>query len=415
MCQGCDHAVPIILPLAHRGIGMDSPAMAVDEAAGAAQQVHTGPVTDDGPITEPVTADGAVDMMETDGASAAQQSTVPSSSGHGPPDAARSSKLARKAESARQARLRHKQYVGELQEHVAVLQKRCRTLEAQCTEEASAAHVAQQLKQMLQPEQHSRLVEWLQAVQGDGHVLQRHTMPPTLPPTPNFAPSSLPPTPGSGPVNGGSASGSKPIAINRAASLGDMEDETLGLSRSWEDIEGARSILNLNFPHGFLSFSLPAWPQQSPAVPSFSLGAPPIGAPAPQGLSYGANLSRSRPATALKGFAPSSSAAAGGLSGPSASCAPGGSAGLTFCGMLSPPQQPGTAAAAGAFAAAPLLQPTVEPASGASEAANCAGGKQAELEASMQSERAGTLGVGGAPGLLAEAYSLAEPLALGST
>ena len=51
----------------------------------------------------------------------------------------------------------------------------------------------------------------------------------------------------------------------------------------------------------------------------------------------------------------------------------------------------------------------------ASGATNCASGKQAELEASMQSGRAGTLGVAGALGLLAEAHSLAEPLALGST
>lgn len=258
-------------------------------------------------------------------------------------------------------------------------------------------------------------------MQGEDHVLQRYSMPPTLPPTPNFAPSSLPPTPGSGPINGGGASGSKPIAIIRAASLGeysvspasDMEDETLGLSRSWEDIEGARSILNLNSPHGFHSFSLPARPQQSPAVPSFSLGARPSGAPPPQGLSHGADLSRSRqpPATALTGFAPSG-LAAGGLSGPSASCAPVASAGLTLCGMLSPPQQPGTVAAPGTGAAAPLLQPATGPASGASGAT---GGNQAELEASMQSRRAGAPGMGGALGLLADAHSLAEPLALGST
>ena len=118
---------------------MDLPAMAVDDSAGAARQAFAPPLSES--VAESVTDDGAVDMMETDGVSRArEQSAV--TSGHGPTDAARSSKLARKAESARQARLRHKQYVGELQEHVAVLQKRCRTLEAQCIAEVSFARTA---------------------------------------------------------------------------------------------------------------------------------------------------------------------------------------------------------------------------------------------------------------------------------
>ena len=43
------------------------------------------------------------------------------------------SRLARKAESARQARLRHKQFVTDLQEQAAGLNARIRQLEAHCT------------------------------------------------------------------------------------------------------------------------------------------------------------------------------------------------------------------------------------------------------------------------------------------
>ena len=155
----------------------------------------------------------------------------------------RSSKLARKAESARQARLRHKQYVGELQEQVLALQRRCRTLEAQCGAEGSAPYLAAQLKQALKPEQHAQLLEWLQAAQGEDHVLQRYAAPPSLPPTP------VGPCPWTPEM---SASGSKPIAVGRSTCSGETstsaDDSHLGMSRSWGDIEGARSILNLNTP-----------------------------------------------------------------------------------------------------------------------------------------------------------------------
>jgi hypothetical protein len=156
----------------------------------------------------------------------------------------RSTKLARKAESARQARLRHKQYVGELQEQVLALQRRCRTLEAQCGTEGSASYLAAQLKQALKPEQHAQLLEWLQAAQGADHVLQRYAAPPSLPPTP------VGPCPWTPEM---CASGSKPIAEGRGSTFSgetstSADDSHLGLSRSWGDIEGARSILNLNTP-----------------------------------------------------------------------------------------------------------------------------------------------------------------------
>ena len=48
------------------------------------------------------------------------------------------------------------------------------------------------------------------------------------------------------------ASGSKPIAGRGSTFSGETstsaDDSHLGLSRSWGDIEGARSILNLNTP-----------------------------------------------------------------------------------------------------------------------------------------------------------------------
>ena len=56
-------------------------------------------------------------------------------------DGTRSNKLARKAESARQARLRHKAYVTDLQEQVGALQARVRSLESQCAPEQTAMHV----------------------------------------------------------------------------------------------------------------------------------------------------------------------------------------------------------------------------------------------------------------------------------
>lgn len=71
------------------------------------------------------------------------------------------SRLARKAESARQARLRHKQFVNDLQQQVDAAQERVRQLESFCTAgPGSAAHAVQELKNVLTPEQLRLLRQW---------------------------------------------------------------------------------------------------------------------------------------------------------------------------------------------------------------------------------------------------------------
>ena len=73
-------------------------------------------------------------------------------------------RLARKAESARQARLRHKQFVTDLQDQAAGLHARIRELEAHCTTGPGSAAVAmRELKAALTPEQQSTLVKWCAA------------------------------------------------------------------------------------------------------------------------------------------------------------------------------------------------------------------------------------------------------------
>ena len=276
-------------------------------------------------------------------------------------DLSRSSKLARKAESARQARLRHKQYVGELQEQVLALQRRCRTLEAQCGAEGSAANLASQLKQALKPEQHAQLLEWVQAAQGEDNVLQRYAAPPPLPPTPVGPCPWTPET---------SASGSKPIAVGRGAIFGgetsstfEVDDGPSGISRSWGDIEGARSILNLNTPEGFHPMSLPMHPlgPRDGPMPDFSLGLAAASSGARPGLSNGGNLSRSAPSgglvtglpgfTSLSGFQPPSRPT---QPRPSAAC-PHAEAGLTLCGMMGTQPDPGLMSPPQRMSPAPAL------------------------------------------------------------
>lgn len=65
-------------------------------------------------------------------------------------------RLARKAESARQARLRHKQFVQELQDQVSVLNGRL----AQSELQPSAHQAVCELKGALTPEQFGTLVGW---------------------------------------------------------------------------------------------------------------------------------------------------------------------------------------------------------------------------------------------------------------
>ena len=199
--------------------------------------------------------------MEVEGASAGA-SSIPESTAAGEdddenfglsssaPGSERNGRLARKAESARQARLRHKQYVTDLQEQVRGLQTRIRELELQrAGGHDSASTAIRELKTALTPEQNAQLREWLTAAQGEQHVLPRHengTAPPPLPPS---APPTAPIT-----IGGGGTAGSS-RARGPAVSFSPMESDTdesiFPLSRSWDDCEVARSILNLNSPNGF--------------------------------------------------------------------------------------------------------------------------------------------------------------------
>ena len=89
------------------------------------------------------------------------------------------SRLARKAESARQARLRHKQFVTDLQDQAAGLHARIRELEAHCTSGPGSAAVAmRELKSALTPDQQNTLVNWCAALLRHlpaGHRLARTT------------------------------------------------------------------------------------------------------------------------------------------------------------------------------------------------------------------------------------------------
>ena len=77
-------------------------------------------------------------------------------------------RLARKAESARQARLRHKQFVTDLQDQAATLRSRIKELETHCTTGPGSASVAlRELKQALQPDQLSQLQKWCAARSAD--------------------------------------------------------------------------------------------------------------------------------------------------------------------------------------------------------------------------------------------------------
>jgi len=183
----------------------------------------------------------------------------------------RNSRLARKAESARQARLRHKQFVTELQQQSSSLHARIRQLEVHCTSGPGAAHVALgELKQALKPEQLSQLTQWLKQAQGEDHLLARYERGAALPPPASAAAAAA--------LSSSRSAESAPIAIGGAGhahwrggmqGTSPMESEedasVFQLSRSWDDIEGARSILNLDSPNGFhpmvgpptMSFSLP--------------------------------------------------------------------------------------------------------------------------------------------------------------
>ena len=77
---------------------------------------------------------------------------------------ARLCRLARKAESARQARLRHKQFVTDLQGQVDAAQERVRQLESFCTQGPGSAAVAvRELRSALAPDQLLQLQQWCAA------------------------------------------------------------------------------------------------------------------------------------------------------------------------------------------------------------------------------------------------------------
>jgi len=154
-------------------------------------------------------------------------------------EASRHSRLARKAESARQARLRHKQFVQELQDQVSVLTGRLTQSELQ----PSAHQAVCELKGALTPEQLGTLTGWLLASQGDGHVLERYSQPRVVEPELSL-PRSIPISINAMTANGRDDAQSPMESDEDTFQMGEM-------SRSWDDIEGARSILNLNSPNGF--------------------------------------------------------------------------------------------------------------------------------------------------------------------
>lgn len=93
-------------------------------------------------------------------------------------------RLARKAESARQARLRHKQFVTDLQDQATGLRAQISELEVHCTTGPGSATVAlKELKSALSADQHEQLVNWC-AARATPLTLHARRMPPRPPPEP---------------------------------------------------------------------------------------------------------------------------------------------------------------------------------------------------------------------------------------
>uniref|UniRef100_A0A7S0JEJ4 BZIP domain-containing protein n=1 Tax=Calcidiscus leptoporus TaxID=127549 RepID=A0A7S0JEJ4_9EUKA len=201
----------------------------------------------------------------------------------------RSSRLARKAESARQARLRHKQYVTELQGQVQALQTR---LDAAQMGAASAAQAMNELTGALNASQKEQLRQWLVEAQGENHILVRvastavaaaAAQPAAAAQGPGVQISSPLTVGGLARGNGLSHEGSTPIAINGGGSRHspmESDEDTFAMSRSWDDNEAARSILNLNSPNGF-------HPGGGAAIPgSFALPVASVAASAPSSFTF---------------------------------------------------------------------------------------------------------------------------------
>jgi len=213
-----------------------------------------------------------IDSMEMHEADVLGFSTSPPSSMPVGVDGGKNSRLARKAESARHARLRHKQFVDGLQRECSSLRERVRELEVRATGPHSAAGAVAELKAALAPEQTAQLLEWLVAAQGENHVLQRAEAGAALPPPP----SSVPPPPmsmaSSAPTNipdPGGRMGASP------------EEGVFSLSRSHNDEVVALSILNLNSPNGFHPLPIPtgahAMPPPLALLPTASVPVPGTG------------------------------------------------------------------------------------------------------------------------------------------
>jgi hypothetical protein len=169
-------------------------------------------------------------------------SSAPSSGGLNDPS--KNSRLARKAESAKQARLRHKQYVTELQGECRTLQNRVHELERASSGPASAIGAVNELKAALSPEQLTQLRQWLTEAQGTTHVLARIEAGASL--AASTAAAAAPAQRAAGDFRLTPTSGAASSPVENMDEMG-----VFTLTRSHDDEDVARSILYLNSPNGF--------------------------------------------------------------------------------------------------------------------------------------------------------------------
>jgi len=182
----------------------------------------------------------------------------------------RTSRLERKAESARQARLRHKQYVTDLQQQMHDMQLQLQAAQSRVRDleggqgGATAQQFATDLRTSLTSEQHQQLLQWLNdAPGGGGWVLSSLTAAADPVASSALALASL--TAGqpnvTPPNTMQSSAASQPIAIAGQTFGGRRSLKADGdrVAHSWDDVEVARSILNLtpNGLHPTVPHSLP--------------------------------------------------------------------------------------------------------------------------------------------------------------
>ena len=142
--------------------------------------------------------------------------------------------------------MRHKQFVVELQDQVAALQTRIKNMEGSQRAQLSAAQAMEEMLGALSAEQKGQLLGWLQASQGENHIINRVAA--AAAPPPRLEPPSL-----MSPMTAVNGAASLPIAIggdpqHRQSPMESDEDAPFTMSRSWDDTEAARSILNLGSP-----------------------------------------------------------------------------------------------------------------------------------------------------------------------